>query len=90
MKYYEYLAAGLWVLGRRTDALSGRAAPGVSLYERPAEAVAALTRFTLLTKRNDDGAATARDFDWGARAQALTEFVEKVAHSRTAGRSSRG
>ena len=90
MKYYEYLAAGLWVLGRRTDALSRRVAPGVILYEHPAEAIAGVARFASLARRNEDGSAAARDFDWGARARALMEFVEEVADRRTAGRPQRG
>ena len=79
MKFYEYLAAGLFVLARRTDSLAARRSPGVSLYSSPAEASDQLR--ALLTAdvfANERGKIAAAEMDWGRRAEELEAFIRNV------------
>jgi hypothetical protein len=78
MKYYEYLAAGLRVLGSRTETLAARNEPGVALYRDLDEAVAALDHFFAATDANVAGAEAARRFDWEARTETLLSFIDSV------------
>lgn len=78
MKYYEYLAAGLWVLARRTPTLAARDAPGVALYDDPAEAGTLLGRLAARPGRNTAGPDAAQPYDWAARADRLVAFLREV------------
>ena len=77
MKYYEYLAAGLCILGRSSPALAGRTTPGVRLYSTIDEAIhMAGDLMSLPSPSNDDGIEAAREYGWDRRAQALLEFAQ--------------
>ncbi|ROQ06263.1 glycosyltransferase involved in cell wall biosynthesis [Rathayibacter sp. PhB93] len=76
MKYYEYLAAGLFVVASTSPALATRSAPGVWLYSNLPEAKAALGGALAVAGRsNEDGAAYAAQYSWASRAAALAHFV---------------
>jgi teichuronic acid biosynthesis glycosyltransferase TuaH len=78
MKYYEYLAAGLWVVASETPTLAARPAPGVALYRSAPEAARQLACRLRHRARNDAGVAAARPFDWSARAAALATFIASL------------
>jgi hypothetical protein len=75
MKYYEYLASGLWVLGSHTPTLEKRSSPGVALYRSKHEAVDSLRSYLDKSRRNTEGVDHARSFGWGDRARVLEEFL---------------
>jgi len=74
MKYYEYLAAGLNILGLRTETLARRTEPGVFLYSDRADLVEA-SAGALNAPINTSGRECARSFDWSARAEELWTFL---------------
>ena len=75
MKYYEYLAAGLWVVASKSPTLAQRRAPGVALYTKPAEATQCLAQALTQGSRNDAGTAHARQFDWSTQSARLLGFI---------------
>lgn len=76
MKYYEYLAAGLWVVASWTPTLATRSAPGVWLAKDVAEMVSGL-RSALDRKGqyNSAGRTHSQGYSWTARALELHNFV---------------
>lgn len=75
MKFYEYLAAGLYVLGRSTSPLRARSAPGVFLYDNLEHIPALMDEIPLGSAINEAGRHEAMRFDWSSRAEELLEFV---------------
>lgn len=75
MKFYEYLAAGLYVLGRSTSPLRARSAPGVFLYDSPEDIATMVDNIPPASSINDDGRREAMRFDWSSRAAELLDFV---------------
>ncbi|MFC8190585.1 glycosyltransferase [Cellulomonas sp. NPDC057328] len=78
MKFYEYLAAGLHVVARRTPTLAARHAPGVKLYRTPAEATAAVQASVAERAANAAGREHARAFAWDRRTAQLLAFTAEV------------
>jgi teichuronic acid biosynthesis glycosyltransferase TuaH len=78
MKYYEYLAAGLFVLGRRTAPLDSRRAGGVQLYDDISEIATLAKSCPTSGRSNDEGRTIAEEFDWAARAEELLDFVRSI------------
>jgi teichuronic acid biosynthesis glycosyltransferase TuaH len=76
MKFYEYLAAGLYILGRSTDPLRRRAAPGVFLYESEAEIQSLVKQIPGADQYNSDGQLRSLEYDWAERAKDLLKFVQ--------------
>ncbi|TFV90355.1 hypothetical protein [Blastococcus sp. CT_GayMR16] len=74
MKFYEYLASGLFVLATSSPALTARQAPGVSLFATPEEAVAMATALAA-PGFNHEGQRFAKQYDWAARAALLEDFL---------------
>jgi hypothetical protein len=77
MKYFEYLAAGLHIVARSTEALERLAAPGTATFRDGGEA-ARLVEQALAASPNVRGAAHAERYDWGARAGQLAAFAEQL------------
>jgi len=81
MKYYEYRAAGLAIVGRATRELLARPQEGVWLYNQHNEiggAVhAALAGHSIAVAR-----AEAAELDWRKRAMGLVAFIEKLRAQR--------
>lgn len=77
MKYYEYRAAGLNIVGRWTPALASRPGPGVFLYQDPDRAVDAV-RAALRAAFVGDARAEAAEMDWSARARTLMAFLSDL------------
>jgi teichuronic acid biosynthesis glycosyltransferase TuaH len=75
MKYFEYLAAGLFIVGRVTTELRRRDAPGVYLYEGHTSIVAAVRAAMVSSKPNIAGARVAAGHDWVKKAERLERFV---------------
>lgn len=75
MKYFEYLAAGLFVVGRATRALEPLAAPGVYLYDSDAETVDCFRAALAQDPPNGDGAENAKLRDWDDIAASILSFV---------------
>lgn len=82
MKYFEYLAAGLRVLGRATPELERRSTPGVVLYRTLEELDVALAQLAALPVPNLDGPAIAATMDWSARARELLDFAQTIRAER--------
>jgi teichuronic acid biosynthesis glycosyltransferase TuaH len=78
MKYYEYLAAGLSVVGSSSPTLLSRSAPSVWLYSSSTEAVNALSAALAADSPNTAGQTYAEGFSWSARARELEEFLSSV------------
>lgn len=78
MKYYEYLAAGLWVVASRSPTLAQRTGPGIALYATAAEATDRLIWAISQASRNEAGVDHARQFDWGARSELLLAFISSL------------
>lgn len=75
MKYFEYLAASLSIVGRGTSELAARNAPGVHLYESVAGAMQAAVDARDDVKPNAEGQALAARHDWPLKAERLAEFL---------------
>jgi teichuronic acid biosynthesis glycosyltransferase TuaH len=80
MKYYEYLAAGLQVVARRTPALAARGEPGTWLYSGTDDGVDAVRQALDSPGENAAGREGARRHDWSAKASELLDFVGTVRH----------
>lgn len=78
MKYFEYLAAGLYVVASATPALESQRAPGALLYRTPEQAIEALEQQLAQSARNTAGVAAAREFDWSKRAEILERFLGQL------------
>lgn len=77
MKYYEYLAAGLWVLASSSPSLRERGAPGVRLFERGPDLqvqAARVVRWSVAAA-NVEGEMAARSFSWQHRGKMLEDFL---------------
>lgn len=76
MKFYEYLAAQLWVVASYSPSLSSRSAPGVHLYHSDDEAEALLrAALDSSDSPNVEGARHADAFAWPRRSAALTDLL---------------
>lgn len=77
MKYYEYLAAGLYVVARTSPTLSKRETPGVWLYEDHASAANSISKAlsAAAVLSNDLGRAHAQRYSWPAIATNILNFV---------------
>jgi teichuronic acid biosynthesis glycosyltransferase TuaH len=75
MKFYEYLAAGLYVVGRSTAPLRARSAPGVFLYDKVEDIHTLMDKIPEASSINGGGRLEAMRFDWSSRAAELLEFV---------------
>ncbi|MGY4643710.1 glycosyltransferase [Cellulomonas sp. URHB0016] len=82
MKYYEYLASGLYVVASRTPSLAERATPGTWLYGSPEEAVHHVGEALDAPGANAAGRESARAQDWSAKAAQLLAVLEEVAGGR--------
>lgn len=78
MKYYEYLAAGLYVVATRTPSLADRSTPGVFTYSHDEE-IAPLVRKALSSDApNAAGMVAAREQDWSRKAVQLRDFAQSL------------
>jgi teichuronic acid biosynthesis glycosyltransferase TuaH len=75
MKLYEYLAAGMHVVGSDFSASRMAGLPGVTLTQNVPEAAAALRRAVHEGGANVRGQQVAADEDWAGKAQILDEFL---------------
>jgi teichuronic acid biosynthesis glycosyltransferase TuaH len=75
MKYYEYLAAELFVLASETPALLSRDAPGVVLYSNSEEANRAAAILISSDQLNVAGAQIAAKQDWSEKSKQILDFV---------------
>jgi teichuronic acid biosynthesis glycosyltransferase TuaH len=77
MKYYEYLAAGLYVVARSSPTLEARSAPGVWLYNDEAGAVRSVEEalHAAVAARNDAGRVAAAAHSWEAIARDMLRFA---------------
>lgn len=78
MKFYEYLAAGLYVIASRTPELDRRAVDGVRLYSSEQELINAVKLFTASRSPNDAGKQVARSQEWSVKAKNLMSFVQSI------------
>jgi len=76
MKFYEYLAAELFILGKKTIELGARSAAGVYLYDRIFDIEDCIASIDNERHTNTSGAQVAVTYDWSARAQRLLQFCE--------------
>jgi teichuronic acid biosynthesis glycosyltransferase TuaH len=83
MKLYEYLAAGLSVVGSRTETLSCINAPGVFLYDSVSEAADMYGSAVRLVSVNEPGRTLASKRDWSANTRLLLTFVEQLSGATT-------
>jgi hypothetical protein len=75
MKYFEYLAAGLYVVAKATPTLAAQPAAGATLYGTREEAAAAVADQLARGPRNLAGTEAARPYDWRERAAELESFI---------------
>jgi len=81
MKYFEYLAAGLSVVGRKTSGIADRETPNVWLYESDRAAVTVLAEALHSPgELRDAGRAAAANQSWVAKASDLLEFIDILRH----------
>ncbi|MHA7239332.1 glycosyltransferase family protein [Arthrobacter sp. TMS1-12-1] len=78
MKYFEYLAAGLYVVATSTPALSGRGVPGVFLYSDPNSAIAAASEAISFPHHNVPGIKAAALEDWSEKSKQILAFVQRL------------
>lgn len=76
MKYYEYLASGLYVLGSETSELRRRQKSGVFLYRNSDELASQLADLQIQNGTNIAGAAESKDFDWSGISNRLLKFLD--------------
>ena len=79
MKYFEYLAAELYVVGKATPALMNRNAPGASLYSEFDGSVDAIRSALAQPNSNWEGRRFAEGQDWSHKAALLLQFVQETA-----------
>lgn len=81
MKYYEYLASGLFILATKTPELARREDPGVKFYSTPDDASFRMAE-VLLEKarisRNSEGVVRASDSSWQAKAVQVGTFLREI------------
>jgi glycosyltransferase involved in cell wall biosynthesis len=77
MKFYEYGAAGLPVLARRTEELEGRREQFAHFYSTADEAVESLERILEATPDRRRIAESCRSQSWTNKVAALLEFVSQ-------------
>lgn len=76
MKYYEYLAAGLYVVAGWSETLAARGdVPGVVLYRDDEEGASAVGQFVSRAEANDEGREAARSRTWSTIAMDLLDFA---------------
>ncbi|MGH2549996.1 MAG: glycosyltransferase family protein, partial [Thermomicrobiales bacterium] len=78
MKYYEYLSAGLFVLGKSTPELERRRFSGSILYHQHDDIPDAAAAIKTLQSPNNDGRAVAQEMNWRSRAMTLLEFASHL------------
>ncbi|MBM4724615.1 glycosyltransferase [Rhodococcus hoagii] len=79
MKFYEYLAAGLFIAGTRTDALASRSAAGTHLWEESAASVIAACAIAHDGQApNEPGMRLADEYDWRSRSRLLIDFAGRL------------
>lgn len=78
MKYYEYLAAGMYVVATRTPELERRSAPGVLMYSGAEEAIDAVRQSLARDAPNDAGRDDAEKYDWHRKATELVTFMTSL------------
>lgn len=78
MKFYEYLASGLYVVGTATPPLVNRHAPGTYLYADPADAVEAMRLALANSTENATGRDDARLHDWSTKVTQLMGFLTSL------------
>lgn len=78
MKFYEYLASGLYVVGAWTPSLASRNAPGSYMYRNHAEAIVMLRRAISHDLPNLAGMESALEESWTKRAEEILDFA--IAH----------
>lgn len=78
MKFYEYLAAGLWVIATSSPALESRDLAGALLVSQDGswDAAAQESIARAAAGPNTTGAAVAESFSWTGRAELLESFLE--------------
>lgn len=85
MKFYEYLASELYVVGRATPSLTMRdGTPGSWLYTDMSSAISATRSALEMTHPNRDGGRHARAYEWKARASKLDEFLTELVGAKRA------
>jgi hypothetical protein len=82
MKFYEYLASGLFVLTRSTPEIERRSAPGVFCYENEQQLRSILKGSPFDTGTNSAGRDYALGHDWRNKATSILEFCEGVANGK--------
>ncbi|CAN5595122.1 hypothetical protein BH09CHL1_BH09CHL1_11300 [soil metagenome] len=78
MKYYEYLSAGLFVLGKSTPELERRKSAGSFLYHHPSDIPDAVANLQGLQSPNEDGREIAESMNWRNRAITLLDFAARI------------
>lgn len=84
MKLYEYMAAGLPVVARRTPELIRRGEPGVHLYESPPEMTAALEKALSDAPPADILRSVAARHAWTKKVELLEKFIRQLLNDSTA------
>jgi teichuronic acid biosynthesis glycosyltransferase TuaH len=84
MKLYEYLAAGLQIVGGNVSQLSAENAPGLHHYSSPADAGRQF-RHALTLPVNDAGRARAASEDWSRKADRLASLLATPRDQNSAG-----
>lgn len=76
MKYFEYLAAGLYVVATDTPTLSQRRQiDGVALTANPEEFAESVKALVSRGEPNTDGVRVAREYEWEHRARIFERFL---------------
>lgn len=78
MKLYEYAAAGLPVVARRTPELERRREPFVFFYDRPSELPAICRQVLTLPRSREAITGRAIEQSWAQKALTLLNFVTQV------------
>lgn len=76
MKYFEYLACGLWVLASWSPSLAEREAPGVTLVRQLDDLESSAGRLLSLSHfENSLGVEYSSEYSWPRRAALMEDFV---------------
>ncbi|QOV98105.1 glycosyltransferase family protein [Rhodococcus pyridinivorans] len=79
MKFYEYLASGLYVVGTHTDELGRREAPGVYLWGDSIDSIERAASDALSAGAyNEAGIDYAQQYDWKFRTESLIRFCSEI------------
>ncbi|MFH5878530.1 glycosyltransferase [Arthrobacter sp. NA-172] len=83
MKLFEYLAAGLFVVGSRGAGGNNPSIPGFSAYASYEEADWQLSRWFKETQQNVLGSRRAFGEDWASKAAEILKFADRVEWGRS-------